>query len=251
MERDNDADGPLDPVAPALDLEELLSLTAHELHEPLRKITEFGGLLRARSGAVLDAESLDYLARMERAASRMRTTLGHVLAFSRVPRGLPFVTIDLTESVGAAANKLRDALRDTESTLTVDPLPLIEGDPFQMQQLFEQLLDNSIKFRRPGVPLHVHVQIDPSTTDLTHVVCVTDNGKGFDSAYAERIFRPFERLHGRSEHPGSGMGLAICRKIAERHGGALVARGTANEGAAFFLRVPRAKPKQRGISADE
>ena len=249
-ERDKLAGGG-EPVAP--DLEELLALTAHELHEPLRKITAFGGLLRERSGHALDTESLEYLARMERAADRMRTTLTRVISFARVPRGLPFVTIDLDEVVLGAIEKVRDALSEAGATVTVGALPPMEGDPFQMQQLFEQLLDNCIKFRRDDAALVVRIDAAPAIEpDGHHTIRVSDNGQGFDEAYADRIFRPFERLHGRGKHTGSGLGLAICQKIAERHGGSLSARGAPGEGAVFELIVPppRSRARAAPLSSD-
>lgn len=236
--RDN-LPGSEDQVQSDLDLEELLALTAHELHEPLRKITAFGDMLRQHAGDTLDEESRDYLARIDRATERMRTTLTRVIAFARVPRGLPFVTIDLGEVVAGAVEKVRAPLEEAGGSIEIAPLPAIEGDPFQMQQLFEQLLDNSIKFRRDDVPLLVRVDADVAKDEGDrHAIRVTDNGQGFDDAYAPRIFRPFERLHGRGKHSGSGLGLAICQKIAERHGGTMEARGTPGEGAVLTLRVP-------------
>lgn len=233
-------------LAPDPDLEELLALTAHELHEPLRKVSAFGNLLRERAGAALDAESLDYLARIERAADRMRTTLARVIAFARVPRGLPFVTIDLGEVVQGATEKLRDALAEAGATVNVGPLPPIEGDPFQMQQLFEQLLENAIRFRREDVALVVHVEAEAAPREGGHhAIVVSDNGQGFDDAYASRIFRPFERLHGRGKDSGAGLGLAICQKIAQRHGGVLEGRGVPGQGAVFTLIVPPARSRPR------
>jgi light-regulated signal transduction histidine kinase (bacteriophytochrome) len=232
-----------DPRSP--ELEEILALTAHELHEPLRKITAFGDLLRDRAGPLLDEESSDYLARMERAADRMRETLACVLAFARVPRGLPFVTIDLAEAVSAAVEKKKEALAQVAGVVQAGPLPPFEGDPFQMQTFFEQLLDNSIKFRKDGVPPRVRVEEAPPPAPGLSAVAISDNGQGFDDAFAERIFRPFERLHPRGKYAGSGMGLAICKKIAERHGATLRAHGVPGEGATITLVFPASKGKPR------
>lgn len=226
------------------ELEELLALTAHELHEPLRKISTFGKLLRDRTGRSLDAESLDYVARMERAADRMRSTLDCVIALARVPRGLPFVTIDLGEVVTSAIDKMRQRIDESRAVVHVADLPSIEGDPFQMQQLFEQLLDNAVKFAREGAApvIHIDAIAAPGAAD-TCEVRVSDNGQGFEDAHAERIFRPFERLHGRGKYPGAGLGLAICRKIAERHGAELTARGTPGEGAVLTLTIATRAPR--------
>jgi light-regulated signal transduction histidine kinase (bacteriophytochrome) len=227
-----------DPLAPGL--EELLSLTAHELHEPLRKIATFGELLKQHAGPALDAESLDYLERMQRATERMRTTLDCVLAFARVPRGLPFVTLDLAEVVASALEKLSPRIAAAGAAVDVGALPLIEGDPFQMQEVFEQLLDNALKFRREGVPPVVRIDSGsgPHHGQTCHLVRVADNGQGFENTYAERIFRPFERLHGRGKYSGAGMGLSICREIVQRHGARIEAYGTPDDGAVFTIAVP-------------
>ncbi|MEZ4300678.1 MAG: ATP-binding protein [Polyangiaceae bacterium] len=227
-----------------LDLEELLALTAHELHEPLRKISAFGEMLKDRAGPSMDAESLDYLERIERATGRMRTTLTRVIAFARVPRGLPFVTIDLGEVVAGAIEKQREPIAQAGARVEVGPLPSIDGDPFQMQLLFEQLLDNSVKFRREDVPLVVKIDA-PGPPSGWQEVRVADNGEGFDDTYAERIFRPFERLHGRGKFDGAGLGLSICQKIAQRHGGRVAARGTPGEGAVMTVTLPAAKARGR------
>lgn len=233
-----------------LDLEELLALTAHELHEPLRKISAFGALLEERSGSVLDEESRDYLARIERATERMRATLTRVIAFARVPRGLPFVAIDLGEAATGAIEKLRDAIAAAGASIEVGELPAVLGDPFQMQQLFEQLFDNALKFRREDAPLVVRVDAAPAGPDW-HEIRVADNGEGFAPEYAERIFRPFERLHGRGQYAGAGLGLSICRKIARRHGGDMRAHGVPGEGAVFTLVLPALKAKARGAQGAE
>jgi signal transduction histidine kinase len=238
-----------DLLAPGL--EELLALTAHELHEPLRKIAAFGELLRQRAGPALDEESLDYLRRIERASERMRTTLALVIAFARVPRGLPFVNIDLGEAATGALEKVREAAAACDARIEIAELPSIQGDPFQMQQLFELLLDNAIKFRREDVQLVVRIDAPPRESESDEVaVRVTDNGQGFENAYAARIFQPFERLHPRGKYSGAGMGLTICQKIAERHGGHIEARGAPGEGAVFTLFLPRAtEPQPRAREA--
>lgn len=223
--------------SPAPGLDELLSLTAHELHEPLRKMAAFGELLRQHAGPVLDEESLDYLARMQRATERMRTTLARMLAFARVTQGLPFAPIDLGEVAACASESLQARVEAAGATVEVGALPSITGDPFQMQELFEQLLDNALQFRREGVPPRIQITAE-TTADGFHLIHIADNGQGFDDAYAERIFRPFERLHGRGKLAGAGMGLSICRKIAERHGGRLVAAGKPEEGAVLTLTLP-------------
>lgn len=221
-------------------LEELLALTAHELHEPLRKIQTFGELLRAHAGPALDEESLDYVARMERAADRMRGTLAKVIAYARVPRGLPLVVIDLGEAAAGAVEKLTEPIAEVKASVEISPLPQIHGDPFQVQQLFEHLVDNAIKFRREGVAPLVRIEAAASPEPAWCAVRIADNGIGFDDAFAERIFLPFERLHGRGKYPGAGMGLPICRRIAHRHGGRIEARGVPGEGAVFTLHFPAA-----------
>jgi PAS domain S-box-containing protein len=219
------------------ELEQFASVAAHDLQEPLRKIQAFGDRLRARAGAVLDEQSSDYLARMLAAAARMRTLIEDILAFSRVGRkGGGFVPVDLTGVVREVIGDLDVRLQEAAGRVELGPLPTVEADPVQMRQLFQNLIGNSLKFRRPDEPLVVTVT--GLARDGLARITVRDNGIGFEPEYRERIFEVFQRLHGHDAYEGTGIGLAICRKIVERHGGTITAEGVPRSGATFLVAIP-------------
>jgi len=214
------------------------SVASHDLQEPLRKILSFGERLSATAGPTLDAESREFLGRMLNAASRMRTLVSDLLAYAQVTtRAQPFAPVDLGRVAREVIADLETSIADAEGRVEVADLPVIDADPLQMRQLLQNLIGNALKYRRPGVPLAVH--IEAHARDIGHcALTVRDNGIGFGNHYAERIFGMFERLHGRTEYAGSGIGLAICRSIAEHHGGSIAATGTPGQGAAFTVLLP-------------
>lgn len=229
------------------DLGEFASVAAHDLQEPLRKIQAFGDRLDARATAALDAEGRDYLDRMRGAASRMQALIGALLTYSRVATQRE-LTRDL-ELGAAALNALGDLesrVEETGATIDLDELPTVEADPYQMQQLFQNLVGNALKFRRDGVMPSIIIQA-VRTDDGDVAFEVRDNGIGFDPAYAERIFGPFQRLHGRSQYEGTGMGLAICRRIVERHGGTISVASQPGHGTTFTIRLPRRQPRMEAV----
>jgi signal transduction histidine kinase len=241
------------------ELQEFASVASHDLQEPLRKIQAFGDRLKAKSGAALGEEGRDSLERMQNAAERMRTLINDLLAFSRVTtQARPFMPVSLTQMAGEVASDLEGRIHQTEGTVQIDELPTVRADPTQMRQLLQNLIGNGLKFHRPGVPpvirLHGRILPDgpdqgPATPRFCQVV-VEDNGIGFDEKYLDRIFIVFQRLHGRNEYEGTGMGLAICRKIVERHGGSITARSTPGQGATFLVTLPLIS-SPGGTSRDE
>jgi PAS domain S-box-containing protein len=219
------------------ELEQFASVAAHDLQEPLRKIEAFGDRLRHRSAAALDERSADYLTRMLSAAGRMRRLINDLLAFSRVStRPEPFVSLDLRTAVDDVLADLEERLHQTGARVDIGNLPPVLAAPLQMRQLFLNLLGNALKFRRPDTPAVVTVS-GRRRGDMAEVV-VSDNGIGFEPEYRERIFDVFQRLHGRQEYEGTGIGLAICRKIVERHGGTIVADSEPGAGATFTFTLP-------------
>jgi signal transduction histidine kinase len=149
------------------------------------------------------------------------------------------ISIDLGEVVRDVLVDLDLALRDSEGAVDIGVLPKAVGDPVQMRQLFQNLLSNALKFRRPGVPVRIVVEWLPNAADAgLHAIELRDNGIGVDARHAEQIFEPFQRLHARHEYPGNGVGLALCRRIVERHGGEISARGILGEGTTFRLTLP-------------
>lgn len=226
------------------ELEQFASVASHDLQEPLRKIQAFSDRLHSRYVHQLDDNGREYLDRIQSSASRMRRLIEDLLAFSRVgTRGKPFVPVDLQQVAQGVLADLEERLTNTGGHIELDTLPSIVADELQMRQLLLNLLANALKFQRPGVPPVVHVTsrlvppIDPESPEMLEII-VRDEGIGFEQQYAERIFQLFQRLHGRNEYDGTGMGLAICRKIAERHGGSIAAQGVPGEGATFTVLLP-------------
>jgi signal transduction histidine kinase len=233
------------------ELEEFAYVASHDLQEPLRKIQAFGSRLRQKYGGLLDAQGLDYLSRMESAAARMQTLIDDLLTFSRVTtRAQPFAEVDLARLVQVVLLDLEVKIGEVNGRVHIGDLPTIEAEPTQMRQLFQNLISNALKFHRPGVPPVIHISGEYLTeappnllkeavasTPCCHIT-VTDNGIGFDQKYAERIFTVFQRLHRRSEYEGTGVGLALCRKIVERHRGTIAATSQVGQGTTFTVTLP-------------
>ncbi len=232
------------------ELRDFASVASHDLQEPLRKIRAFSDRLRLKCGDVLEEQGLDYLDRMQKAAGRMQTLIQDLLTLSHVTsRAQPFVTVDLNAVMGEVLSDLEIPIEQTRALIEVAKLPTIDADPVQMRQLFQNLLSNAVKFHKPGQPPEVIVsaRILPAQEhqiagagpgdDLCQLV-VADNGIGFEEQYVEQVFTLFQRLHSRQEYEGTGIGLAVCRKIASRHGGSIVAKSEKGQGATFIVRLP-------------
>ena len=219
------------------ELQDFTFAASHDLQEPLRKIQSFGDLLQKEYGESLEAKARDFLQRMQNASARMQSLIRALLTYSRVTtKAQPFTPVDLNKAAEEALSNLETSLKRTQAVLEMDHLPSIEADSIQMAQLFQNLIGNAIKFTRDGVLPKVKV-----SSWLRGDKCelhVEDNGIGFDEEYSERIFAPFERLHGMAKYEGTGIGLAICRKIVERHGGEISARSTPGKGATFIVTLP-------------
>jgi signal transduction histidine kinase len=233
------------------ELEDFAAVASHDLQEPLRKIQSFGDRLKTRTAGLLDLESASDLERMRVAAGRMQSLIRDLLAFSRiVSRGAGFEPILLATSVQEALDDLEVRLRETGCPVEVGALPSIEADPRQMRQLFLNLIGNAVKFRRPDVPPIVRVTAELIREDGEDRcrIAVTDNGIGFDDKYLPRLFTIFQRLHSPTAYEGTGVGLAICRRIAERHRGTITAHGIPDEGSTFLVTLPiwQEAPPSRG-----
>ena len=196
------------------ELEQFAFIASHDLQEPLRKIQAFGNMLGNKSGDKLDEQGKDYLNRMQNAAKRMQQLIGDLLKYSRVAtRPEPLDTVDLREAVMEVVSDLELKIERLGADVEVLELPVIKAEKSQIYQLFQNLIANSLKFHGEEQP---HIKIYSRRTDHGCRIFVEDNGIGFDEIYLDRIFAPFQRLHGRSAYEGTGMGLAICRKIVER-----------------------------------
>jgi PAS domain S-box-containing protein len=231
------------------ELEEFASVASHDLQEPLRKIRAFSDRLVLRHAGRLGDAAADLL-RIQDAAARMQVLIDDVLAYSRVDRRpVGFVPVDLAAIVAATTAEFQEQLDSVGGSLRPGSLPVIDGDGGELRQLFENLMSNAIKFRRPDEPLRVEVFEDDSLSNGGESIIVfADNGIGFEGQYAEKVFSIFKRLHGRSEYPGTGIGLAICRKIVGRHGGTIRAMATPEEGARFVIALPR---RNGGVTKSE
>ncbi len=227
------------------ELEEFAYVASHDLQEPLRKISSFSDLLFADYADALNDEAQHYLNRMREAAVRMSRLISDLLSFSRVAtRGKPFAAVDLNRVLAEVVSDLEIAIGESGAKVTVDPLPTIEADATQMHQMFQNLISNAIKFRDAERPVTVHVRgrVEYTASEAGGTAAcrleVQDNSIGFDEKYLSRIFQPFQRLHTKEAYPGTGIGLAICRRIVERHGGSLTATSAAGAGSTFEIELP-------------
>ncbi len=233
-------------------LQSFAYVASHDLQEPLRKILAFGNLLEQQFSESLPIDARDYIGRMQGAAERMSLLIKDLLAYSRITtHRAPTRPIDLTKVMTGVLTDLDLAIHEAGAKVQVGVLPTLPGDGIQLQQLFQNLLSNAIKFHKSGTTPLVTIESQMAApTDLPsglqqtgkayYKISVADNGIGFDEKYLDRIFQVFQRLHGKSLFAGSGVGLAITRRVAENHGGAITARSQPGQGATFIVYLPTA-----------
>lgn len=234
------------------ELQEFAFAASHDLQEPLRKISKFGELVMAHADDEMDSESADYVRRMVGAARRMEAMISGLLEYARVSsQDQPFTRVDLNEVAEGVVNDL-DLSRSREGAqVKIEPLPTIIANPVQMRQLLQNLISNAVKFHRTSIPPRVEIwsellaEITPERVPSESLdeanwieLYVKDNGIGFEVKYLERMLQPFERLHGTGEYGGMGMGLAICRKIVERHSGKITTKSIPGDGSTFIITLP-------------
>lgn len=232
------------------ELQDFAYVASHDLQEPLRKIQAFGDLLQNEYGSELGGGQ-DYLVRMRSAASRMSVLITDLLSFSRVTtQARPFTPVNLKQIAEEVASDLEARIRETGGMVLIGNLPTVQADPTQMRQLLQNLTGNALKFHQQGKApvVHISASIKKSSTGGTDYcrLRVKDNGVGFDEKYLDRIFAVFQRLHGRETYEGTGIGLAVCRKIAERHHGTITARSKPGEGSTFIVTLPVRHKKEGG-----
>ena len=236
------------------ELQDFAYVASHDLQEPLRKIVVFGERLKEKAAERLDPETLDYLQRMQKAAARMQNLINDLLTFSRVTtKAQPFTPVNLANTAQEVVDDLEGRIEMTKGRVELGELPVIDAEPLQMRQLIQNLIGNALKFRRPEAPPVVKIaakifsgplpQAPDSPPQSLCELTVSDNGIGFDEKYLDRIFNVFQRLHSRNEYEGTGMGLAIARKIVLYHGGAITAKSAPGQGATFIVTLPATHPK--------
>jgi light-regulated signal transduction histidine kinase (bacteriophytochrome) len=234
------------------DLEQFAFVASHDLQEPLRKIRSFGDRILSKYSAAIDSTGQDYISRMQSAAGRMQILIEDLLAFSRVTRSLDLpATIKLNLIVEEVMDDISDQIIRENAVIKFSELPSIIGIRGQIKRLFQNIISNGIKFRNPEVSPIISIigkkvsseeailefAINPEFQTYVRIE-VSDNGIGFDEKYAEQIFNIFQRLHGRMEFEGTGIGLAICRKIINNNKGAIKAQSTIGVGSKFIMILP-------------
>jgi PAS domain S-box-containing protein len=233
-------------------LQEFAYVASHDLQEPLRKVRTYGDMLHEECADKLSPDALTYVVRMQDSAERMQGLITDLLAYSRIAtRQESYNEVCLDEILDDVLNDLEVAIDEASATVERQPLPVIKVDRSQMRQVLQNLFSNALKFRAPDQPANISISAEPATlpridqrgTVAACRIVVEDNGIGFESEFASRIFDVFERLNPRHHYPGTGIGLAICRKIIERHGGEISASSTPGEGARFEILLPLNPPK--------
>jgi light-regulated signal transduction histidine kinase (bacteriophytochrome) len=229
------------------ELQQFAFIASHDLQEPLRKIRTFGDLLKVTCGDSLSTQGYDYLERMQKAALRMQTLIDDLLTLSRVTtKAQPFVSVNLAQIAQEVLSDLEVRIQQTGGRVEIGYLPIIAADPLQMRQLLQNLIGNALKFHRQNEPPVVKIFSPILNNSLHNVepqikhyqIIVEDNGIGLPEKYLDRIFNVFQRLHGRTEYEGTGIGLAICRKITERHHGTIKVQSTLGQGSKFIVTLP-------------
>ena len=220
------------------ELEQFASVASHDLQAPLRRIAAFGELLVEDAGPNLNAAAREHLDRMLESAARMKRLIEGLLAYARVTtRGRPFEPVRLATVAQQAVEDLASRIEESQGRVEVGELPTVRADELQMYQLFQNVIGNALKFVAPG--RHPVVRVTARLAAPGGVeIAFADNGIGFDEAYLDKLFQPFQRLHSEKEYPGSGIGLAVCQKIAQRHGGTITAHSRPGEGATFVVTLP-------------
>ncbi|WP_147367954.1 PAS domain-containing sensor histidine kinase [Fibrisoma montanum] len=232
-------------------LEQFTYTASHDLQEPLRKVRTFGDMILDAHGPALGEGGTDLVRRMQGAVTRMQELIRGLLMYSRTATDRqPHQVVDLNTIIDDVLDDLEPVLTETKANLAIDPLPVIQGDPLQLRQLFQNLLSNALKFSRADVLPDIHIDVcETQPTDLPAgiqapaggfvVIAIRDNGIGFDPEHEERIFELFQRLNNRSQHTGTGIGLAICKRVVENHGGTITVKSRPGAGSTFTVYLPR------------
>jgi len=219
------------------ELQQFAYVASHDLQEPLRMVTSYLQIIESRYAPQLDNDAHEFIGFALDGATRMKALITDLLAYSRVEGGEKvFEEFDAQIALNKALANLSLVVEDSKAIITADVMPHIKADVVQISQLFQNLIGNAIKFQKEIVPqIHVGVMSKKDEWQFS----VRDNGIGIRQQYLERIFVIFQRLHGKDEYPGTGIGLAICKKVVERHGGRIWVESTVGEGTTFYFTIPK------------
>lgn len=219
------------------ELEQFAHLASHDLQEPLRKLFFYSDVLKKKYVGQIDQSGMNMLNNMTLSASRMKELINDLLSYSQLQQQkLPFEPVDLTEIIHDVLRDLDVTIREKNAIIEVPELPVIQGNKLRLRQLFANLISNALKYSRKEVPPHVEISVSAESSTFTFRI--KDNGIGFDEQYKEKIFGLFERLHTRDQFPGTGIGLSICKRIAELHQGAITANSIPGESSVFEVTLP-------------
>jgi signal transduction histidine kinase len=220
-----------------VDLQQFAYVASHDLQEPLRMISSYLQLIERRYKDKLDDDANTFIHYAVDGANRMQALIGGLLEFSRVrTQGKAFATVDIGEVVNNVCRDLQPLIVESGATIRYDRMPIIIGDEAQITRLFQNLLQNGLKFRREGIPPVIEIRAETKAGEM--VFSVHDNGIGIEPQYFDRIFTIFQRLHTREEYPGTGIGLSICKRIVERHGGSIWLESTPGAGTSLYFSIP-------------
>jgi light-regulated signal transduction histidine kinase (bacteriophytochrome) len=231
------------------DLQQFAYAASHDLSEPLRMVSSYVQLLARRYAEQLDTDAQEFIGFAVDGVVRMQALIDGLLLYSRAGTSeYEFAPVDCNEIIDATLLMLKTAIEERQAEIVVDPLPTVPADANQLSQLFQNLIANATKFVAEGLP-RVHVTAVREGPDWHF--SVADNGIGIDQAHVQKIFNVFQRLHGRGEYAGSGIGLAICKRIVERHGGRIWVESTPGEGSTFHFTIPASRPDADTTPADQ
>ncbi len=218
------------------DLEQYAYVASHDLQEPLRQVTSFAQLLSRKYAGRLDGEAREYLDFIVDGAARMQNLIRDLLAYSRVTSEEEDIKrVNVQDVLDRALRNVRVMLEENNVWVTHDPMPIVPADPLRLMQVFQNLIGNAVKFRSECRP---RIHVGARREDREWLFSVADNGIGFSPEHSERIFQIFQRLHSRDKYTGTGIGLAICKRVIERHGGRIWAESSPGQGATFYFTIP-------------
>jgi len=221
------------------ELEDFAYVASHDMKEPLRMVSSYVSLLKKRYHGKLDSDADEFIDFATSGAAQMQKLIEDLLAFSRVgTKGGEFVESDTRQIIDRIIANLKFKIADKKAVINAAALPVIRADTMQLEQVFINLISNSLKFAAEGVPLRI--EIGAEMKDKTWLFSISDNGIGIDTQYFEKIFVIFQKLHPKEQYEGTGVGLAICRKIVERHGGRIWVESELGRGSTFFFTIPAA-----------